>query len=552
MEHTSSINKINNFIQRENTIDKLASTFYILAALYNNENITQELNDIIRECKHLNLIKKSTKFEPSESKESLKDLILRLSDNEIKDCKKLIYQSLQKNVTTESEENISIQELLSKWLLLIDDICSENYAKNNLANREILNNSLSIIKISFKSATEAINSYLQYFNIIENKYINLANKLKKITTTLISSISGVPSWQKLKGISPIFIPQLIQYLSIKEMKALRATNFWLYYEITRHIKSVNIYKRDEIDGKIKAFSFIGGINKITFAKKKDSWIPYYSEDMKRISSILNDADFIDSLKSMHFNDCNLNGIDFISNLNDFSGLENIEIDSVNLLPVLSQKEIPNNAFFFNQSNLKNLTSIEIKHSYISNFLIASLSHLPNLRKLIIRSNYFWREKNSPRKTNSDEVFSFLKDLQQLKHLEINSKEINLSNNILSYLHELKFLESLVLFYCKDITDEGFKKLFENNIKKIKELILADCPNVTDRGIQYLSKSGLDDLENIEFGLFDELTDQSLEYFREIKSLKYLYLQDCPQITHENVKKLNENSDHLKVSLVSNE
>ncbi len=552
MGHTSSINKINNFIQREHAIDKLASIFYILAELYNNENIKQELNGIIREGKYLNLIKKSTKFELSEGKNNLRDLILNLSDNEIIDCKKLIYQSLQKNVLAESEENISPQELLSKYLLLIDEVCSEIYAKNNLANREILNNSLSIIKISFRSATEAINSCLQYFNIIENKYINLANNLKKITTILISSISGGPAWQKLKGISSIFIPQLIQYLSIKEMRALRATNFWLYYEITRHIKSVNIYNRDEIDGKIKAFSFIGGINKITFAKKKDSWTPYYSEDMKRISSILNNAEFIDKLKSIHFNECNLNGIDFIKSLNEFSGLENIEIDGVNLLPALPQKEIPKNAFFFTQSNSKNLTSIEIKHSYISDFLIASLSNLPNLRKLILRSTYFWREKNRPRKVHSDEIFSFLKDLQQLKHLEINSKEISLSNNFLSYLQELKFLESLALSYCKNITDEGFKKLFENNIKKIKELVLADCPNITDIGIQYLSKNGLDDLENIELGLFDELTDQSLEYFKEIKNLKYLYLQDCPQITHESVKKLNENSDYLKVSLVSNE
>ncbi len=540
--YTSSLSKINDFLQREHAIDKLLAAFHIFSALDLNKYNTQYLSELEIECRHLNLIRKNTELELSEN---IKNLVINLNYHEIKSCKKLIYQSLQKEV---SQKDISFQTLLNKWLALIDKACCENYARNNLTNRELIGNNLSLIKISLKSTTEIIGSYLQYLNLIENKYKNLATKLKKAITFFISTFSGVPAWQKLKGISPIFIPQLIQYLSIKEMMALRASNFWLYYEITKHIKSVKIYTPNEIEGKIKAFAPIGGINKIILTKERNSLTSYHSEDMQKIFSMLKDAESISNLKSIHFNDCNLNGIDFVSHLNNFPHLKSIKMKRVNLLPILPQKQISKNAFFSDKNNLANLTSIKIQNSYISKFLIISLSHLPNLRKLALVSNYFWQNKDKNQNIHSDEIFSFLKNLKQLKHLEIYNKEIKLSDNTLSYIQELKFLENLILFFCKGMTNEGLRRLFENSIKKIKELVLHDCPNINDEGIKYLSQSELNDLENIELASFNNLTDESLKYFSEIKNLKHLYLQDCPEITMESVKKINKSSDHLSISL----
>ncbi len=546
--YISAVDELKIFLQRDHILDKLLAALQLFAALGKNTSAAQNISAIVAESSYLNLINSDAQFEFSKNGENVKDLVLLLSASEVKECKKLVHETLLKEVFPNSNEQhgtLSFQESLNRWYALIDKICHEDYDRTNFSNEKSINANLSIAKRNFNFVVGMTTSYLKYLNIIENKYKNLSENLKNTLTAFISELSP---WQKLQGIAPIFIPLLISYLSIKEIKALRLVNFWLYYEMTQHIKNIKIYMRDEIEGKIKAFAPIGGVNTITLAKAENKMASYIGEDMKKIASLLREVDSIDRLKSINFNNCNLNGIDFLGNLNSFTKLENIEIKQVNLLPVCNEKQIPENALFSINSGFNNLTSLEIKNSYISRFLMISLENLPKLRKLILINNNFWRDKSNLNAIYDDEDFSFLKNLKQLQHLELHSTEIGISNNTLSYLQELDLLEYLSLYFCSGINDDGLRQLFENKLRKIKELMLDYCPNVTDEGIKHLSQDGLSEIKNLYLVLFDNLTGESLKYIEKIKSLKSLYLQDCPGITAESVQNLINKSKNIQISL----
>jgi Leucine-rich repeat (LRR) protein len=194
----------------------------------------------------------------------------------------------------------------------------------------------------------------------------------------------------------------------------------------------------------------------------------------------------------------------------FPTLANLDISSNTLLTDASLKEI---------AKLKELTELTLNYCNFSEFGMMSISELPKLATLDIRANM--QIGNS-----GLNVLTALPSLKSLKHLSPAVDDAGLES-----LAAVKGLETLEI-QDFNITDNAgqFIKQFE----KLTNLIIMRCQGFGSSGM--LELKGIK-LNRLTLRGLPSLNDDGMEVFRELTTLKRLYLHELTSVSDAGILNL---------------
>ena len=149
---------------------------------------------------------------------------------------------------------------------------------------------------------------------------------------------------------------------------------------------------------------------------------------------------------------------------------------------------------------------------------------------------YWLNKNHQAtleisKTVLDRHVHALTRMKSLKHLDLRFC-VNLRGSGLRFLSELPYLESLNLFYCKGLKEGSFQQL--GRLKALRSLRLARTV-CTDSRLSHFTR--LHKLEWIDLRHNPALTDKSFRYLANLKSLRFIDVNGCRQMTGRGLSKL---------------
>lgn len=134
----------------------------------------------------------------------------------------------------------------------------------------------------------------------------------------------------------------------------------------------------------------------------------------------------------------------------------------------------------------------------------------------------------------------------------------INDNGLMYISKLRYLHTLIISECSNITDGGL--LYLSKCENLKYLEINNCFNITDIGLLNLLSlpsnlpSSLQ--QNIEFLSMDEcqqITDIGFKYLLKCVNLKHLNINQCLQLTDEsllylaNSLNLSQKLEHLSIT-----
>ncbi|KAI8142981.1 hypothetical protein BJV82DRAFT_515726 [Fennellomyces sp. T-0311] len=129
---------------------------------------------------------------------------------------------------------------------------------------------------------------------------------------------------------------------------------------------------------------------------------------------------------------------------------------------------------------------------------------------------------------------------QIRKLDLNSCWL-ITDKSMEALGTLRHLEWLDLSNCRKITNQGIRRLLEQN-PRIKHLTLSYCKNLTDQAMYYFAKYATDDLESLNLQRCTKITDQGfVHWFNEaphaFARLRTLDLTDCSFLTDKAIAHL---------------
>lgn len=120
-------------------------------------------------------------------------------------------------------------------------------------------------------------------------------------------------------------------------------------------------------------------------------------------------------------------------------------------------------------------------------------------------------------------------------------------SILSLAEFCKYLETLIIGGCRDISDESIKSLAAAFTLNLKVLQMDWCLNVSDSSLNYILLH-CTNLEVLDIGCCEEVTDAAFEVLgsanRELR-LKVLKARNCPKITVAGIGMLLESCKSLE-------
>jgi Leucine-rich repeat (LRR) protein len=211
----------------------------------------------------------------------------------------------------------------------------------------------------------------------------------------------------------------------------------------------------------------------------------------------------------------------LTNIKGLTGLESLDIGAgcIGTCPLTGDGLV-------NLQGMKNLRSLSINFSNITDDKLIFLSKLKTLEKLQLHSN----------KKITGEGLVNLKDLMSLRELVFWSTPIN--NDALKNIGRFSSLEVLNL-EGTNVTDEGL--VYISNLPKLK--VLTIIGNNTDAGLSNLKESK--HLEDLVF-FSPEITDKGLANLKDIPTLKKLSISTF-KVTREGIEDLLKVKPNLEIS-----
>jgi hypothetical protein len=330
----------------------------------------------------------------------------------------------------------------------------------------------------------------------------------------------------------------------------------------------NTSNHSHLNDLIKCISNLTNLNYLNLSGFK------ISDSLQYLSKLYN-------LKYLHLNLCQIITID----LQYLSKLLKLEVLS------LGHNNFNENGEYLEYlSKLVNLQILNLENCRIEGIYMMHLLKLSKLRKINIIHCNIGRKHTDLKyiaslinltkleitykkpKDNSNDCTHYLDALINLRYLKFNcavrnfkcdleflSKLINLEELIISviygewlkYIKTLPYLKHLNILYCYTINDNDLQHL--TDLVTLEKLEIGGMTNhITDNGLKHLS--GLPNLKQLYCGCSEKITNVGMYHLANIKTLQWLDVKSCFEVTIECIKyfeetfgdykQLEKNSKHL--------
>ncbi|MDR2755366.1 MAG: hypothetical protein LBC20_06630 [Planctomycetaceae bacterium] len=247
-----------------------------------------------------------------------------------------------------------------------------------------------------------------------------------------------------------------------------------------------------------------------FAKQTDLETLLIADYRELNDSMVNKLTGLKKLKNLKLKNSSITDNAVKTIVESFPALNSLDISSNTLLTADSLKEI---------AKLKELTELIINYCNFSEFGMMDISELPKLTTLDIRANM--QVGNSG--------LNYLTSLPSLKSLKHLSPAVD--DTGLEALTAVKELETLEI-QDFNITDRAGQ--FIRQFEKLSNLIIMRCQGFGSSGI--LELKGMK-LNRLTLRGLPSINDTGMEVFRELTTLKRLYLNELASISDAGILNL---------------